>query len=268
MVSGLAHHRKGAASSRAKCLALAAMAPRRVPPTNDRVAPSCARRNNRPVAVPGIEWAEDFLFAGTSALLLLAAGLWPSLWYLSFLALVPFLHRVIRAAPRQALRLGFLLGISYFAVSLAGPFYLAPVATLARLTAATLALAGFGWAVGAARKHWGFNPLIPALLWVAFELILIRAGFAHGLLAELDVGWGFLSKAGVLCGFLAISFLIVLFNAVIVLAIETAVSAAQARGTVYPESKRLWDPYLVPGLVAQRLYLAAESRGPPPCCHP
>jgi apolipoprotein N-acyltransferase len=195
--------------------------------------------------------------------LLLLAGLWPDLWFLSFLALVPFLHRVVRADSMQALRLGFLLGLFYFAVNLAGPLYTAPAQTLLRLGAGIALCAAFGWTVAVARRRWGFNPLLTALLWVAFEFILIRAGFAHGLLAELDVGTGFLYRSGILFGFLAISFIIVLINGILVQAIETVISLAKARGTVYPESERTWDPFLIPGLAAQRLYLAADNRAPP-----
>lgn len=208
-------------------------------------------------------WAEDFLFAGSSAFLLLLACLQPDLWFLSFLALVPFLHRITHAHPRQALRLGFLLGFSYFAINLANPLITDPAATLLRLVMAIALCAAFGWSVAVARRRWGFNPLLTALLWVGFELILIRAGFAHGLLAELDVGTGLLFRSAIIFGFLAISFIIVLFNAIIVLAIETAITLARARGTVYPESERTWDPFLVPGLAAQRLYLASEGRAPP-----
>ncbi len=220
---------------------------------------SVCRSNGSRVVV----WAEDFLFAGSSALLLLLSCLWPDLWFLSFLALVPFLHRIVHAHPRQALRLGFLLGVSYFAINLANPLYTDPGATLLRLVIAIGLCAAFGWSVAMARRRWGFNPLLTALLWVVFELILIRAGFAHGLLAELDVGTGLLFRSGILFGFLAISFIVVLINAIVVQAIEKVISLARARGTVYPESERTWDPFLVPGLAAQKLYLAASNRAPP-----
>lgn len=218
---------------------------------------------DRPGSADGPAWAEDFLFAGSSALLLLLACLWPDLWFISFLALVPFLHRVIRANPAQALRLGLLLGFSYFTINLATPLYTHTTATVVRLMTAIALCGAFGWAVAAVRRRCGFNPLVTALLWVVFELILIRAGFAHGLLAEMDVSTGLLFRLGILFGFLAVSFIIVLFNAILVLAIEKAVELARARGTVYPESERTWDPFLTPGLVAQKLYLASANRAPP-----
>jgi len=161
------------------------------------------------------------------------------------------------------LRLGFLLGLSYFGVHLATPLSTNPATTLLQFATAVALCAGFGWSVSLARLRWGFNPLLTALFWVAFELLLIRAGFAHGLLAELDVGTGLMYRVGILFGFLAISFVVVLVNAILVLAIETTIEKARARGTVYPESKRIWDPFLAPGLADFWLYLASSERAPP-----
>ncbi len=59
-------------------------------------------------------WAESFIFAGSSAILLLIANLFSSCWYFSFFALAPFLYRIIKAAPIESLRLGSLLGLSFF----------------------------------------------------------------------------------------------------------------------------------------------------------
>jgi hypothetical protein len=217
----------------------------------------------------GVRWAEDFLFAGSSALMLLVAGYWPELWPLSLLALVPFLHRVVRANPRQALRLGFLLGLSYFAVHLASSASAVPFASTAQIVIGTALCAAFGWAVARASQRWGFNPAAIALLWLALEAVLMRAGFVTGILTELNAGSSLLVRASVLFGFLAVSFVVVFINAVIVLAIDSAIEAASARGTVYPESKRTWDPFLVLGLAAQRQYLTPSNRAPPrAACRP
>jgi apolipoprotein N-acyltransferase len=215
------------------------------------------------LVLSSVAWAEDFLFAGTSALLLLVAALWPTWWYLAFLAFIPFLHRVVSSTPTQAIRLGFLFGASYLAVSLIGPLYVSPGESLPRLILGTSVLAGFGWSVASAQRRWGFNPLTTALLWVGFELILIKSGFAHGFFAGMEIGSGFLAKAAVLFGFLTISFVIVLINAILVLAIETAIAAAQARGAVYPKSERSWDPFLIPGLAKQVAYSFHQGRAPP-----
>jgi hypothetical protein len=231
---------------------------------HNRRGGALASRERQSFLVTGkVAWAEDFLFAGTSALLLLVGALWPTWWYLAFLAFVPFLHRVVNSTPMQAIRLGFLFGVSYLAVSLMGPLYGSPGDILLRLILGTSALAGFGWSVATARRRWGFNPLTTALLWVGFELILIKSGFAHGFFAGMEIGSGFLAKAAVLFGFLAISFIIVLVNAILVLAIETAIAAAQARGAVYPKSERSWDPFLIPGLAKQPAYFVPQGRAPP-----
>ena len=62
----------------------------------------CSASESSPLAA----WAESFMFAGTSALLLLVANLFPHYWYVSFFALTPFLYRIIKASPGESLRLG------------------------------------------------------------------------------------------------------------------------------------------------------------------
>jgi apolipoprotein N-acyltransferase len=114
-----------------------------------------------------------------------------------------------------------------------------------------------------ARRRWGFNPLVAALLWVGAEFLLVKAGFMRGLVAPLDHGSGLAYKIGILFGFLAISFIVVLINAIIACAIDKFVNAAKARELVYPESKRRWNPLLIPGLAAENLYLSPAPRAPP-----
>ncbi|MDI6766038.1 MAG: hypothetical protein QME52_04360 [Bacteroidota bacterium] len=46
--------------------------------------------------------AKDFLFAGSSALLLLAANFYAEYWYLSLFALIPFLLYNERAPPMNS----------------------------------------------------------------------------------------------------------------------------------------------------------------------
>jgi hypothetical protein len=58
--------------------------------------------------------AGNFLFAGSSACLLVVANLFPHYWYLSFFALTPFLWRIIRLDALGALQLGlFLVSVSF-----------------------------------------------------------------------------------------------------------------------------------------------------------
>ena len=221
-------------------------------------------------------WARSFLFSGMSALLLAIAALRPEITYLHFVALVPFLYGLLLetgqgARPGNSIRLGFLLGLTYFGVTLADSLLISPVAALFKLAGGATLFAFFGWTVGQTRRRWGFNPLLLASIWVVFELALIRIGLIDDILGAQALISGsaqstaavFLYKTAVIFGLLAISFIIVLLNSVFVLAIETIVALAKTPGMALADSDEIGDPILTPGLAAQRLYLAHEGRAPP-----
>jgi hypothetical protein len=147
-------------------------------------------------------WAESFIFAGSSALLLLIANLHPHYWYFSFFALTPFLYRIIKATPAESLRLGILLGIYYFGVSVMNFLPGSPSSSVFKLLLGTGLFAVFGWTLGWARKHWGFYPSIVAVLWIGLELGVIKLGFTGGLLVPVDYSNPFLNGLVGLFGFL------------------------------------------------------------------
>jgi len=211
----------------------------------------------------GVVWAESFIFAGASAFLLLIAKLSPEYWYLSLFALIPFLARAYRANAREALRLGFLLGFTFFLISGLNTLPADPFLSIARIFAGAALFAAFGGAVGWTRQRWGFNPTIVALLWVAFELSLTKLGFVSSLLGEAGFSAPFFHGLAALFGFLIISFLIVLCNSLIITAIDKAISLAKARTIKVPVGKRRWDLNSAAGLFAQKFYLVPEGRGPP-----
>src|SRR3990172_6008681 len=207
--------------------------------------------------------AVSFLYAGSSALLLLVANLFPVYWYLSFVALAPFLYKSSRSDQTEGLRLGFFLGLSFLTVSVVDTIPVAPFAALLKILLGTALFALFGWTVGFARRRFGFNPFIVALVWVAFEWGLVRLGFSNGLFSEAGFTPSLLHSIATLFGFLIVALIVVLVNSLLVAAWEVAVSFARARGQVSTEGKNNWDLILSPGLVAQRLLLVAEGRGPP-----
>ena len=216
-----------------------------------------------PAAGPTTAWAVSFLYAGSSALLLLVANLFPAYWYLSFVALAPFLYKSSRSDQVEGLRLGFFLGITFLTVSGIDAIAVSPVAAALKIVLGTGLFSLFGWTVGWARQRFGFNPFVVALLWVAFESGLVRLGFDNGLFAEASLSASFFHSIATLFGFLIVALIIVLVNSLLIVALEVAVSFARARGHVTTEGKSNWDLIPSPGLVAQRLWLVAEGRGPP-----
>jgi hypothetical protein len=216
-------------------------------------------------APSGGGWAPDFISAGATALLLLISSFFPAYWYLSFFALTPFLWKITRAGFRSGLRLGFLLGLAFLSVSKADSFFSSPFSAAPQLIAGISLFALFGASVGRVNEKWGLNPLITALLWVGFELGLVKAGFVSGILEtpRLAANAPFFNGVALLFGFLTLSFAIVLVNSLLVFAVEKVVSLAQARGDVVWENESVWYLSPLPRLSAQKVYLVPEGRGPP-----
>jgi apolipoprotein N-acyltransferase len=208
-------------------------------------------------------WAESFIFAGSSALLLLLATLFPQYWYFSFFALTPFLYRIIKATPGESLRLGFLFGLSFFGVSVVNSLTTSPLPSVFKLISGTALFALFGWTVGWARERWGFYPSIVAVLWVGLEMGLVKLGFVGGLFGEAGFSHPFLHGLVGLFGFLAASAIIVLLNSLLILVIVKTLEIKRPRGKADTEDARILDFFFTSGLSAQKVYFVPEGRAPP-----
>ncbi|MBI5867161.1 MAG: hypothetical protein HZB43_02530 [candidate division Zixibacteria bacterium] len=216
-----------------------------------------------PSPVP--DCASCFLYAGASALLLLLAHA-SNCWYLSFVALIPFLYKSNRSNEAIGLKLGFFMGLSFLTVSGIDTLVTTPWIALLRISIGTALFSLFGWTLARVRHHWGFQPVLAALLWVALEAGLMQTGFDNGLFAETELSlsvpmW---HSIATLFGCLIVALIIVLINSLLLAALETAVAIVRARGHLTTEGKSNWDLILSPGLVTQSLRLVSEERGPPP----
>jgi apolipoprotein N-acyltransferase len=207
--------------------------------------------------------AEDFLYSGTSALFLLVANLFPGYWYFSFVALFPFLWKVNQASARQAFRLGFLFGLTFFTFWSLDAFSLAPVSTIIKIICGSLIFALWGWAVGLIKQYFGFNPVIISGLWVLFELALIRLGYNSGLLTHSTPSTPFFLRLATLFGFGIISFIIVLLNSLLIKAIEYAAKTLKAQIIEFSISELTWDLAMTCHLFSQRFFFVPQLRGPP-----
>jgi len=230
----------------------------------------CAPRKPRDTCCcipPLVTWAESFIFAGSSALLLLVANFFPEYWYVSFFALTPFLYRIIKASPLESLRLGFLFGLSFFAVSVIDSPESSPTFhSLLKLLSGTGLFALFGWTVGWASRRWrdwGFNPAIVALLWVGLELGLVKLGFISGFFGEAEFSHPFFASLVTLFGFVTVSAIIVLLNSILVLTIEKILKIAGPQGKRVQEDERTLDFLSTPGLIVEKVYIVPEGRAPP-----
>lgn len=207
--------------------------------------------------------AESFLYAGMSALLLLLTAQFHQYWFLSLVALTPFLYKITRSSLSESVRLGFLLGLTFLTVCLSNQLLADFWPTLLKLLCGVFLFILFSWALCRARMSFGFNPIITALIWVGFELAVIRLGFARGLFGEAELSNPHLNSLMLLFGFVIVSFIIVLLNSLIVLTVEKIISLGKARETTSCDDTRIRDPYSSPALFTQRCYLVPEVRGPP-----
>lgn len=208
-------------------------------------------------------WSESFIFAGSSALLLLIANLFSAYWYFSFFALTPFLFRILKAAPIESLRLGFLLGLSFFGALAINTLTVSPLTSAVKLFSGTALFTLFGWSIGWARKRWGFNPCIVALLWIGLETGLMKLGFVGGVLAEGGLSHPFFGSLIGLFGCLAVSAIVVLFNSLLALAIAETIEVTRPRKKPASEDEREWKLSFTRNLFADKVYFVPEGRAPP-----
>ena len=207
-------------------------------------------------------FAEDFLYSGSSALLLLVANLFPAYWYVSFVALTPFLWRVSKATPKQALRLGGLLGATFFLFSSTELLSTALPSTLLKISLGTLLFALWGWGVGLTREYFGFNPIIVAGLWVFFELGLVKLGYTTDLLVQAIPSDRFFWSLTTLVGLGFISFALVLINTLIVSLIEYIANVLRVWNSGVSSGKTYRSQYESNFLVLAFVNLP-QLRGPP-----
>jgi hypothetical protein len=208
-------------------------------------------------------WAESFLFAGSSALLLLIANLLPYYWYFSLFALVPFLYRIIKATPTESLRVGIIFGICYFTVSVMASLPVSTIVSVLKILWGVSLFAAFGWLVGWVRKHWGFCPVMISILWLGIELGVMKFGVSGGLFERIETTNSLFHGLITLFGFLTVSATIVILNSLLVLAIVKTLEPTKAGERSSSKRVKRWAFVSTNNLLAQRVYLVADGRAPP-----
>ena len=165
----------------------------------------------------GSALVREFPWAASSAILLSLTRDEPGLWFVSLFALVPYLWRLYRVSTRDSVVLGIILATSFIFATGTSELWLRPRTFLLKLFALNISLAILGLAISKARKRFGFNPLLIALLWFPTEYLLIRyAGLPSIFSITSDspsLLVGFCSLFGVLLG----SLVIVLGNSLLLL---------------------------------------------------
>ncbi|MCX6828782.1 MAG: hypothetical protein NT002_05805 [candidate division Zixibacteria bacterium] len=210
-----------------------------------------------------IQFLEHFVWAGSSAFLLLLAHFYPGIGFLSLFALVPFLWKAGTTDIRGSIESGIILSIAYATVAYPAELINAPPHFLFNLVAMGFILAVFALAVNRIRKHWGFNPLIIAILWLPLEYALRHLTNLGGIFLPASENSGLLIRIGSLFGSLLVSFLIVFLNSILILTFEKAFSKIRLGRTGVNCADRTLISTQVNPFVGTDFYSISESRAPP-----
>ncbi len=212
-----------------------------------------------------IRLLESFLCAGSSALLISVAHLYPELWFVSLFALIPFLWRAIRVSLFESIILGGLLAASYCFVSFRLESWATPGAFLFTLVGLIALFALYGTVVNRIKKYIGFNVIFIAVLWLPLEYALSNYTGLESLFASSPDKTGLPIRIGSLFGMLMISFVIVLVNSLILIILRQVAQVLFSHGTLsIPDDKRPY-PRFKEIILERRWYYFPDVRAPPVC---
>lgn len=206
---------------------------------------------------------ESFLYAGSSALLISVAHLYPEFWFVSLFALIPFLWRAIRVSLFESVILGGLLAASYCFVSFRPESWATPGTFLFTVVGLIALFALYGTIVNRIKKHLGFNIIFIAALWLPLEYALSHYAGLENLFAISADENTLPLRIGSLFGMLMISFIIVLINSLILVILRQVAQALLSRGTLpIPDDKRPYPPFKE--IILERCwYYFPDVRAPP-----
>ena len=207
-------------------------------------------------------WCEIFSVAGFSALMVLIAHSSTAYEYFALVAAAPLLAAVGRIGPYDAARLFTTFAVALLGVRELDSICTSPVLYGVRVGGAGLIAAVFGLLFGFARRRFGFNPILLALLWVGFELAVVETGIAPFVLSSNEPSGAFSIGISQVFGFAILSLLIILVNSLVLIAIDRIVSA-EGRVSEKRVNERQWNPSFAPGPFADTLFLVPQRRGPP-----
>lgn len=210
-----------------------------------------------------LQFLEDFLCAGSSALILSVVYLHPEYWFISLFALLPFLWRLTRANLCGSLVLGIILASCYAFVAFTGEVLVSPWTFLFKLFLLSLVFSVFGIAVNRIKRYTGFNPLFIAALWLPLEYVLSHYAHLDSIFTISGTDSTLLIRIGSLFGMLLVSFAIVFINSLILLVLKRVVQALRSH-TTFPakDHKRLY-PSFKDIILERRWYYFPDPRAPP-----
>ncbi|MDH3892407.1 MAG: hypothetical protein OEV49_15140 [candidate division Zixibacteria bacterium] len=168
------------------------------------------------------------LCAASSALMLYIAHNHPEFWYLSLIAFVPFLWRLLQVGLWDAVCLASTLASLFVLATNAFALLDAFGSVCFELVTYNIAFVAFALGINRAKTKLGFDPLMIALLWFPIEYVLIIYADVGSVFSVPDAGLGAAVSFCTLFGFALGSFVVVLVNALILWLAECIARKASA----------------------------------------
>jgi len=218
------------------------------------------------------KWAESFLYAASTAVILLIISLFPDCRYLAFIALVPLLYRIFHADINEATRLGIILGLCYLSVLLSDSILIFKTISVLIFLIGVGLFVPFSRSAVRTKNRLGFNPIIIALLWAGFELILLELGLTDGFFNKIYQSSSIFAAITIVCGLLGVSLIVVIINTVLLITLEKTLSLVKTRvlakrkcvrSWILFKCVRSWILFTEPGIFTNKNYLMTSKRDPP-----
>jgi hypothetical protein len=172
-------------------------------------------------------WAEDFVFAGSSAALLLIVRLHRGYWYLSFLALCPLIFKASRSSSWGALRAGMFFGAARLLTSEIDRLVSQPESAASDILSGIALCSLLGWSIGWSQRHWGGNPWIVSLIWLGFQFFTTKLAGAVSVFEYAGLALPLVHSMSIALGSSLVSPIIVLANSMLLHIAEEAFALAR-----------------------------------------
>ena len=173
-------------------------------------------------------WVEDFLYAGSSSLLLTFLNLQFPFSPIYLLALIPYFYRLTQVGTWRSIFLGLTLATSFVMIVSADNLVLAPANLAIQLVFFNIVFVSYGVAVSRARDIFGINPLLLFFLWLPLEYCFRNFGFSSQFYALTSLEPGQAERFLTLLHLLLIPLALILLNPLLLLAARYVVKLAFA----------------------------------------
>lgn len=219
----------------------------------------------RPIAIKsGIR--SNCLCAGSSALMLVYAHVHTELWFLAFIALIPFLSQLCRSGSRDAPVTGFILATVYVLATCAAEIFSAPMVFLFKLLLLNVVFGFLSLAISTIKSRLRFEPLVIALLTIPVSLILVQFVDLEHLFAVMHTGPNLAISFYSLFSILLWSAVIILGNSLILAFARAVLGQLHCRKRLRPKSIRRRLTLSVPVLLSRPYHWSPNPRAPPSAC--